>query len=267
MKKNILKIIIKNGVVLTGTCGLAVIFLYILGHFISLHPDAYRDLIRSILMGYGIYITGYGLYRVVFTKFITSKRNSSKTFTEADAAATDLSNKEVSKTKNLQRSNKKTMVRMKETPLEAICVTFMVITFLNSVMMLTGIDTPKEGIFAYIHMMTRLLIITGIITVFMWKDVLERVKKFNCQNIFKNISLEAPRSIFRSTAKLFALITAVYCVIMIAFQSIINPSGGAFFYQSLLVILLSMTIAMISIRISRKTRENRGSERADRGTE
>lgn len=224
MEKSLLGEIKKNAMILTGICALAVLFLYVIGQFTELHPDAYRDLIRSILFGYGIYLFIYSFYHIVL------KRKSARSL-----------------------FRKKTSKSIKEAPLDSICEVFLVITVLNSLMMLTGIDTPKEGTFAYIHMMTRLFIISGIIVIFMWKEVMGGLKIFNFNNKFKYFYREAHKNIFKSVAIMFTFITAVYCLIMIAFQSIINPGGGSFFYQSLLGILVFVTIGMFTFRISRKS--------------
>ncbi len=225
MEKRLRSEIKKNAVILTGICALAVGFLYIIGQFTELHPDAYRDLIRSILFGYGIYLLIYGFYHGVIKRKTPGKA-------PVKSAA----------------ENKK------ETPLESICVVFLVITTLNSIMMLTGLDTPKEGTFAYIHMMTRLFIITGIIAIFMWKQVISEVRSFRFSYSLRGFYLEAHKNIFKSVAKVFTLITAVYCISMIAFQSILSPSGGVFFYQSLLVILIVITLGMFLLLIAQRGR-------------
>lgn len=239
IENSILPKIKKNAILLTVICVLAVLFLYVVGQFTELHPDAYRDLLRSILFGYGIYLLVNGFYNGIFKKIPAVKMESIKSF----------------KTKNITSAKKystKFVKTKKETPLEAICETFMVVTLVNSIMMLTGFDIPKEGTFAYIHMMTRLLIVSGIIGIWMWKDVIEGVKKFTFANVFKNFYLETHKSLLTSISKVFTAITAVYCILMIALHSIINPAGGSFFYQSLLGILGFVTITIFTLRICRK---------------
>ena len=220
--------IIKNIITMTVICGVAVMVLYVVGRFIDLHPDAYQDLIKSILLGYGIYLGVYGLYKGVYQKLFPGK------------------------------NVKLTVKRMKETPLESICVTFMVITLLNSIMMLTGMDIPKEGVFAYIHMMTRLLIITGIITIFMWKEVIKAIKNYKHQGLFRIFVQKAPGRTLQGIAKVFTVITTIYCIVMIALQNIIDSAGGAFFYQSLLGILLAITIGRIIFTSNQSIRKRIG---------
>lgn len=239
MEKNILPRIKKNAMVLVAICLLAVLFLYVAGQFIELHPDAYRDLVRSILFGYGIYLLVYGLYNGVYKKIPLKK--------EKNVATSELQN-----VTSVKRNNTKIVENKKETPLEAICLTFMVITLVNSIMMLTGIDIPKVGTFAYIHMMTRLIIVSGVIGIWMWKDVIEGGKVFRFKNAIKSFYQVAHKNILTSISEVFTMITVVYCIFMIIFQSIINSAGGPFFYQSLLGIMGFVTIAMFILRISRK---------------
>ena len=129
----------KNVAVFMGIMIAALGFLWIADHFVDLHPDAYGDLIKSIIFGYGVYflfVGGYHLLRQIGVKYKGFKK-----------------------------------MQKKETPLEAICTAFLVITVINSIMMINGMDTPKEGTFAYVHMLSRLLIISGIISVCMFKQV------------------------------------------------------------------------------------------------
>ncbi len=233
MEKSIVPKIKKNAVVLAMICTLAVGFLYVVGQFTELHPDAYRDLIRSIVFGYGIYLAVYGAYHGIYKKI---------------PAVQDKGVQSVNGQKD------KSVKAYKETPLEAICVTFMVITALNSIMMLTGLDTPKEGIFAYIHMMTRIFIISMVIGIWMFREVLEGLKNCRFKNILKNFYQDTRHHFIRSIAKTFTFITAAYCILVIAFQSILHPPGGTVFYQSLLGILLFTVTALSALRIIRSNR-------------
>ena len=241
MERNVLPFVIKNAIILTVICVPALLFLYVVGQFTDLHPDAYRDLVRSILFGYGIYLIAMAFYNGLYKK-VRATNGKRKESAEAKTIS-------FAKTKNIISGKAK-----KENPLEAICLTFMVITFVNSVMMLTGLDTPKEGTFAYIHMMTRLFIVSGIIGIWMWKDVINGVKYFKFNNAFKNFHQKAHQHSMASISKMFTLITVVYCTVMIAFHRVINPAGGSFFYQSLLGILVLVTIAMFTLRIIKRSR-------------
>lgn len=51
---------------------------------------------------------------------------------------------------------------------------FTIVTVGNSVMMLTGLDEPKTGSFAYVHLLGRLGIITPLVGLFHLDEVRER---------------------------------------------------------------------------------------------
>lgn len=190
-----------------------------MGNFVSLHPNAYRDLIRSILIPYILAIFIYYLYTFVI------KKNGVVSVSAKLTAWWEHSN-----------------------TIDDICVTFTLITLINSIMMLVGIDTPKQGVFAYIHMMTRLVIISFIITLITWKDAWNRLKKMTIKNNFKYFYQEAHSHIIISATKFFAAFTVLYCIIMIVFQTVLNPAGGALFYQVLLGMFLVITFYFLILR-------------------
>lgn len=55
--------------------------------------------------------------------------------------------------------------------LEDVAWAFTVVTVANSAMMLTGWDTPKSGTFAYVHLLSRLAIVTAIVALFHLDDI------------------------------------------------------------------------------------------------
>lgn len=192
-----IRTILKTTGILIIICSIACLFLFILGHFIPLHPHAYRDLIRSIVMVFAIICLFISIYKAIPSNKISRK---------ISAWYKDLS------------------------PPQAIAESFTIITAINSLMMIIGYDIPKQEVFAYIHMMIRFFIISIIIIIIMWKDTLRYIK--NPIN-FKNL----PHQLLSSISKLFTFITISYCIFMIIFQSIIEPAGGILFYQILLGIL------------------------------
>lgn len=216
MKKRLIAGVLKHLRVLLIICGVTLLLLYIMGNFITLHPDAYRDMIRSILLVYGFYIIFYSLTLIL-------KKNL-----------------------HIEKFQKRfSNWRKNETPLEAIFKAFTVVTALNSLMMITGFDIPKLGVFAYIHMMIRFLIITLIVIIWMWKDVLMWVKNIKIGNNIRNLYEKSRNSIFLGISSLFSIITVFYCLFMISSNKLINPQGGMFFYQSLLWILFIVTIFIL----------------------
>ncbi|KAB3535736.1 hypothetical protein F8154_05400 [Alkaliphilus pronyensis] len=222
MEKKLLSKHIKNIIVLAVVCGISWLLLYIIGHFTVLHPNAYFDITKSIFLVYVVYLVVGSLYKVF---------HNIKNF---DGIWRKFS---------LWWGN--------ETPFEAICESFTIVTAINSIMMLTGHDTPKEGVFAYIHMMLRLLIISSIITIWMWKDILQWVKKSTFRFNIKSLYQLSKKHFFASISKLFTIITTVYCILVIAFYRILNPAGGIAFYQTLLGIL-AFTVLFMFVHPARR---------------
>jgi hypothetical protein len=146
-----------------------------------------------------------------------------------------------------------------ETPLRAICSTFTIITVINSLMMITGFDIPKQGLFAYIHMMSRLMIVSLIIGLMMWKDVWVSIKNTGVRAFFIGLYTKIKNG---ALPVLFTFLTAVYCLFMIVFASFLRPSGGINFYRSLVILFLCLSVARIAILMSRKilkkSRKNHG---------
>lgn len=64
--------------------------------------------------------------------------------------------------------------------IEEIVEVFSLVTIINSFMMLVGWDQPKTGVFAYIHLLTRLAIISVIIGLWRYKEI---IKKLGLRNI------------------------------------------------------------------------------------
>ncbi len=224
MKKNnketLKNIIIKHLIVLITICLTAVLILYISSYFTTLHPDAYRDMVRSIILVYGVCVVVYILYVIIF------KRKNSEIFQKK--------------------------INQNEDPIGLICKIFLVLTAINSLMMLTGYDTPKEGVFAYYHMLTRLFITSFIVIILMWKDFINTIKKISLKNNVINFYKKIHVNIFSSVSKIFTMLTIIYCIFMIAFQNIINPTGGALFYQILLGLIVFITTFIFVLRIIRK---------------
>ena len=146
-----------------------------------------------------------------------------------------------------------------ETPIQAICSTFTIITVINSLMMITGLDVPKQGLFAYIHMLSRLLIISLIIVLTMWKDVWVSMINTGVRAFFIGLYRKIKNG---ALPVLFTFLTAVYCLFMIIFTSFLPPSGGINYYRSLLILFLCLvsarTVILMSRKILKKSRKNHG---------
>lgn len=223
MDKKIFYRIIKSLITLIIVCSLIYLIVYILSHFMPLHPNAYTDIIRSIVIVYGFVLIVYILIAV-----LRKIKQVNKAFKGIGNWWKD------------------------QTPIKAISEFFTVITVINNLMMITGYDTPKQELFTYIHMLTRFAIITLVITITMWKVVIKSIKQMKYKQIFKDFFENLPNQFFGSISKLFTFITVVYCMFIILFQSIINPTGGLGFYKLLLVFFGLSIICILFLRNARK---------------
>lgn len=106
----------------------------------------------------------------------------------------------------------------KDSFLESICEAFTLITLVNSLMMVTDYDTPKTGTFAYVHMLTRLLIISVVVAVWKWegllklgRDSIAALKGYHGRQVLiRFLSSVVHGGFLSSTTKLFTFITVAY---------------------------------------------------------
>ena len=214
-----LKETLKHTIIFTILVIGMLITIYILSLSNTLHPDAYRDGFMSIVYVYIIII-------MVHLLLVLLKR---ATFLKLDRLFLRL------KTWDQQQG-----------VLVHIAVLFTGITVVNSVMMITGIDNPKTGSFAYTHLLTR----TGIVTLagVLWKSPYlyqTYIKKATAKD--SRISLveslqQAPLSV---SAFLFTLITVSGCVVMLILSQWFALSGGVRVY----IALISLFIGCLGLAI------------------
>lgn len=194
--------------ILAAICVASWIMLYIMGHFLVLHPDAYKDMTRSIIIVYAIVLLSIGAWRLL-ARFLPAQFAPDRISTLANGY----------------------------TPFQLIAALFLVITVVNSVMMLTGIDAPKQGVFTYVHMLTRLMIVTFSIVAWKWHETLTQLKAFHLVKSALSLLRGAHKQPLATGAQIFTLATVAYCLTAIAASYLIPVSGGAFFYRALLGIM------------------------------
>ncbi|TVP92058.1 hypothetical protein [Alkalibacterium sp.] len=223
-KNGFIKLAIRHLFIMSVVCILASIGLYVasLNPTVTLHPNAYRDIIRSIVMVYIFFfvasVTGAFLFN-----FLT-----------------------VGNDRKRKKYNVKEYFN-RVTPYETIGISFTLVTIVNSIMMLTGLDEPKEGVFAYVHLMTRLGIITLIVILISLKEIKEGLEKFSLKSVSPINVLCAPRkNAFIGVSKAFTTVSFLYCVTFIVFQVILPASGGRSFYISLLIIWALILITRVT---------------------
>ena len=106
--------------------------------FTELHPYAYRDGLRSILDLFILFLIGVPVGRSALLAQCKT-RGVGKKGPQTDSG---------------QRTDDWSWI-------ETVTLTFSLITLVNSAMMISGLDVPKTGLFAYGHILVRLFIVMG----------------------------------------------------------------------------------------------------------
>ncbi|MCD5414003.1 MAG: hypothetical protein LR001_03230 [Clostridiales bacterium] len=134
-----------------------------------------------------------------------------------------------------------------------ICGVFALITFANSYMMVSGMDTPKVGRFAYTHLLIRLKIIFIFFLIWDYKAILSEIKRHmkklkGLPNIkFKNIYKNVLKNRFNSICITYTSTIVIFCIIMIF--RVCEPRGGAGLYFNLILLFTFITITILLLYI------------------
>ena len=123
---------------------------------------------------------------------------------------------------------------------------FLIVTVANSFMMVTGLDTPKEGRFAYIHLLLRLGILTGIWIVFYFSYTIESTKEF-----FRDLRAGIGRYIRHNVYDAIAITyTSLVVLLCIAGSTGLFPlQGGRPLYQGLLLLFPGVCTGILAIKV------------------
>ena len=215
-----------------------VLIVFISSQFNTPHPDAYRDGVMSIVYVYIIILPVHGgLILLKKTTRLDAFKLPQKLF--------------------LWHQNSGVIVH--------IAILFTAITVINNIMMVTGIDTPKQGTFAYTHLLMRTLIVTLAVFIWMFKDVIKAFKVFFkwLKSDAKTSHLKNRLSVFFNTygivtksAVVFTIITVFGCMTMVILSLFINPQGGVNLYISLLILYLVIVSVFVFVRRDPNTKEH-----------
>lgn len=223
-KNTFIKLVVKHLLIMSGVSLLATLGFYVasLNSAVTLHPNAYRDIIRSIVLVYMLF------------------------FSVTVAAASLLSKVKANRKTNWHAVKVKAYFS-RVTLYETIGIVFTLVTVFNSIMMLAGLDEPKQGVFAYVHLITRLGIITLIVTLISFKELIENRRKLKRQKLSLTDILYAPqKNTLISVSKAFTNVAMLYCLTVIVFQNSLPASGGRSFYLSLLIICACILIMRLT---------------------
>jgi hypothetical protein len=153
-----------------------------------------------------------------------------------------------------------------------VALAFTVITVVNSVMMLVGWDEPKDGSFAYTHLLGRLGLVATVIGLFYLGELREGVlawradparsasrRRLSARASVPRILLEAvARAPVDSMAIAFTAIVGLGCLATLGGVrvGVYAPAGGPSLYRALLV-LAAMLLLLVAV-VSQVSRRGRG---------
>ncbi len=234
----IIRGITKHFIVFLALLLLVTIIVFVMGLFVELHPDAYRDGLLSIVYVYPFVLVASGLFALI---------------------------------RRLRRGERSPILDgvirwYKECGLfTGIAVVFTLITVINNIMMLTGIDAPKQGLFAYQHMLVRIAIVTGAVTIAMAREFVRALRRFLAfftsdpptrrsmlsDLASRNVEVLTRRP-FEASVKSFTALTLLICVGAIIASSWREVAGGAPFYIALLILYGVLLVVFVAIRLARR---------------
>ncbi len=149
-----------------------------------------------------------------------------------------------------------------------VCDAFTLVTVVNSVMMITGHDTPKVGHWAYGHLLLRLGIVLLIFTIWDARGVRDDLARYASVLRRRSASIEhvqrVPTSIvgspFNAICVIFTAVTVFICVSTILVVP--QPIDGAEFYAALLTVFGAICVFVIALVSVDKTRSRRNGHTA-----
>lgn len=137
---------------------------------------------------------------------------------------------------------------------------FALVTVINSIMMVTGFDTPKVGVFAYVHLLIRLGIIFAVFLLWDYDGVKSDIAYYTAKiQAFRQsptlnvaaLSTLIVKEKFNATCVAFMLAVVLLCVVTIAgaVLGIVAPTGGAGFYTNIIVLYVGIVVAVLVLSV------------------
>ncbi len=126
---------------------------------------------------------------------------------------------------------------------------FLIVTVANSFMMVNGLDTPKEGPFAYIHLLLRLGLLTGIWAVFDFSYTIESTKAL-FQELRAGIGRYIRHNVYDAIAITYTSAIVLLCVV--GSTGLFPLEGGRSLYQSLLWLFPVVCTGIVAIKVLSK---------------
>jgi hypothetical protein len=143
-----------------------------------------------------------------------------------------------------------------------VALVFTLVTVGNSVMMLTGLDEPKTGSFAYVHLLGRLGVITFLVGLFYLDEIRgwfvrwrrhpphpgsDRPRR-SMRSVVETLRGSVPRGGLDVFARVYTTVVAETCLIVVAVAEIRPPVGGRGLYRNLVLLALVLLPTMFAAR-------------------
>ena len=123
---------------------------------------------------------------------------------------------------------------------------FLIITVVNSFMMVTGLDTPKEGRFAYVHLLIRLGILTGIWVVFDFSYTIASTKEF-FRDLRLGLSWYIRHNVYDAIAITYTSLVVLLCIA--GSTGLFPLHGGHAFYRRLLLLFPGVCVGILAAKM------------------
>ena len=131
---------------------------------------------------------------------------------------------------------------------------FLIVTVINSFMMVNGLDTPKEGWFAYVHLLIRLGIITGIWVAFDFSYTVTSTKAF-VRELRAGIGQYIRHNVYDAIAITYTSSVVLLCVA--GSTGLFPLHGGRALYQGLLWLFPIVCIGVLATKALGKKDETK----------
>lgn len=150
-----------------------------------------------------------------------------------------------------------------------VALGFAVVTVANSVMMITGLDEPKTGTFAYVHLLSRLAIIAAVVAVFHLDDArawLARRRARQEPGRHRRSLASVGRGALdwllagwlEGTARVYTVAVVLVCLAVLALAEVHPPQAGHALYRNLVVLAVVLLPLMVLSHRWRQRRATRG---------
>ena len=128
-----------------------------------------------------------------------------------------------------------------------VALGFTLVTVGNSVMMITGLDEPKTGTFAYVHLLSRLGIVAAVVALFSLDEARAWLGRRrggeapgHARRSPETLAREAISWLLpgwlEGTARVFAVLVVLLCLAMLLLAGVRPPEAGRGLYRNLVIL-------------------------------